>query len=201
MRRIVLSLAVLSVLTLGACSGGGSVLNIGGNTTVDRVIITTVGPSNVARVLPGAAIPLSATAVRGGQNGVVNVNQFIWSAAVTAGATYPSNELGGTKPCSTLVYTPGGGGTPVAFLPDYTIYITIDPTNESNVLFVPPTTIPLPTGAPAGSTITIANPAFPPVAPSTNPYCVVVTATPRGGNAANAGSIIVAVVNPAAPLN
>jgi hypothetical protein len=185
MRRIVLSLAVLSALTLGACSGGGSVLNIGGNTTVDRVIITTVGPSNVARVLPGAAIPLSATAVRGGQNGVVNANQFIWSALLVTSGTYPINELGGTKACATVTATIGGTATP--YTADFSIYITIDPTNESNVLFVPPTTIPVPTGATAISV------------PTNAAYCVVVSATPRGGSAANTGSITVAVVPPGFP--
>ncbi|HYW54745.1 MAG TPA: hypothetical protein VE826_12300 [Dongiaceae bacterium] len=200
MRRIVQSFAVIGLLALGACGGGGSVLSFDTNTNPDRVIVTTVGPSNIARVLPGASIALSATAVRGSQNGLVNVNRYTWSAAVTVGGTYIANTDGQTKPCATLVFTPTGG-TPVAFAPDYSIYIAIDPTNEANILFIPPTAVALPAGAPAGSTVTVANPAFPPVVGSTNPYCVVVTATPRGGSAANAGSITVAVVNPNNPLN
>ena len=178
MRRIVQSFAVIGLLALGACGGGGSVLSFDTNTNPDRVIVTTVGPSNIARVLPGASIALSATAVRGSQNGLVNVNRYTWSAAVTVGGTYIANTDGQTKPCATLVFTPTGG-TPVAFAPDYSIYIAIDPTNEANILFIPPTA----------------------VVGSTNPYCVVVTATPRGGSAANAGSITVAVVNPNNPLN
>ncbi|MEA2718551.1 MAG: hypothetical protein QOJ39_415 [Candidatus Eremiobacteraeota bacterium] len=201
MRRIVKSLAaVLGVLSLGACGGGGSVLNFDNSSTPDRVIVTVQGGSNIARVLPGAGLPISAVAVKGTQNGVLSNNRFKWSAAVSVGQSYPATTLGTQKPCSTLVYTPAGG-TPVAYAPDFGIYIAIDPTNEANIEFIPPTIIPLPSGAPAGSTITIANPVFPPVTGSTNPYCVTVTATPIGGSGSNSGSITVAVVNPLAPLN
>ena len=187
MRRFVLSLAVLGALTLGACNGGGSVLNIGSNTSVDRVIVTTTGPSNVARVIPGASLPLSATAVRGGQNGLVNINQYTWSAVLVTSGTYPINTLGGTKACTAVTATSGGVTSP--YTADYSLYLTIDPTNESNVLLTPPTTFPLPAG------ITAITP------PATTAYCVVVSATPRGGNAANTGSITVAVVPPGSPEN
>ena len=43
MRRIVMSLVALGVLALGACSGGGSVLNFSNNNTVDHVIVTAEG--------------------------------------------------------------------------------------------------------------------------------------------------------------
>jgi hypothetical protein len=196
MRRIVLSLAVLSALTLGACSGGGSALSFGGNSQSERVIVTVQGPSNIARVLPGAALPLSAVGVRGSQNGIVFVNRFRWSAAVTAGQQYIANAEGQTRPCATLLFTPAGG-TAGAFTPDLNVppysTIAIDPTNEANILFIPPTSLSLPAGAPVGSTVT---PAF--------PYCVTVSATQlddHGNPTPSVGSITVAVVNPQAPVN
>ena len=190
MRRIVLSLAVLGAASLGACSGGGTVLNGSGANKPTAVIVTTQGSANVARVLPGASIPISALAVSGGQNGVLSNNRFIWSAALVTSGSYVANTTGLTKPCAQVIYTPAGGtATPLA--QDFSVYVTIDPVNESNIIFSPPATIPLPTGAPAGSTIT------------TNfPYCVVVSATAldSGGNPTSAvGSITVAVVNPQNP--
>ncbi|HEY0393993.1 MAG TPA: hypothetical protein VGD01_05815 [Candidatus Elarobacter sp.] len=192
MRRIVLSLAVLSALTLGACSGGGSALSFGGNSQSERVIVTVQAPSNIARVLPGASLALSAVGVRGSQNGIVFVNRFRWSAIVTTGQQYVANAEGQTRPCATLLFTPAGG-TAGPFTPDMGIDIAIDPTNEANILFIPPPTLPLPAGAPAGSTIT---PAF--------PYCVTVSATQlddHGNSTPAVGSITVAVVNPQAPVN
>jgi len=189
MRRIVMSLAVLSVLTLGACSGGGSVLNFSNSSTPDRVIVTVVGTTNIARVLPGAGLPLTATAVRGSQNGFLNVNRFKWSAALTTGGTYNFTSDGNqSRPCANVNLIQSGVSAP--YTADFGIYIAIDPTNESNIELIPPTIIPVPGTATPGSTI------------QTNyPYCVVVTATPIvNGGAQNSGSITVAVVNPSNPL-
>ena len=198
MRRIALSLAVLAAAALSACSGGGSVLGFNDGTgNPDRVIITVQGPTNIARVLPGAGLPLTATSVRGTQNGVTGQNRFRWSAALTTGLTYTANALGVQKPCANVNITSGGVTQP--YLPDMGIYIAIDPTNEANIEFIPPTIIPLPAGAPAGSTITV-----------NYPYCVVVNAQPISSSGSGSsltvtpigppGSIVVAVVNPQNPL-
>jgi hypothetical protein len=200
MRRIVKSVAAaLGVLSLGACGGGGSVLGFDNSNNPDRTILTVQGPSNIARVLPGAALAISAVAVKGTQNGFLSNNRFTWSAALTTGGQYIANTEGVTKPCQSVTFLPAGppGVAAFPYTADFSLYITIDPTNESNILFVPPTIIPNP------------NPIPPPPAPvppgagtlTTNfPYCVTITATPRGGSALNAGSITVAVVNPANPL-
>ena len=186
MRRFVKSLAAAGVvLALGACSGGGSVLNFSSDATPDRIIVTVVGPTNLARVLPGAGLPLTAVAVKGSQNSFVNGNRFKWSAALTTGMFYNFTSDGNQqRPCATVNLTQGGVTFP--YVADFGIYIAIDPTNESNIEFIPPTIIPVPAG---GTTITV-----------NYPYCVVVTATPIGGGAQNSGSITVVVVNPAAPL-
>jgi hypothetical protein len=185
MRRIVRSLGVVGVLALGACSGGGSVLNFNSSATPDRVIVTVVGPTNLARVLPGAGLPLTAVAVQGSQNGFINSNRFRWSAALTTGMTYNFTSDGNQqRACATVTITQSG--TVVPYTADFGIYIAIDPTNESNIEFIPPTIIPTPVGASA------LTPAY--------PYCVVVTATPIGGGAQNSGSITVVVVSPTAPL-
>ncbi len=78
---------------------------------------------------------------------------------------------------------------------DFGIYIAIDPVNEANIIFFPPTVLP----APAGSTLT-----------PNYPYCVVVNAQPgkiTGSGLGTTftptgppGSITVAVVNPQNPL-
>ena len=200
MRRIVKSSAtVLAVLALGACSGGGSVLNFGGSNKPDRVIVTVQGPSNIARVLPGAGLPLSAVAVQGSQNGTLSNNRFKWSAVLTTGQQYVSNVLGVMKPCQSVMFQPAGppGAAAFPYTADFGIYIAIDPVNEANIEFIPPTIIPNP------------NPLPPPPAPippgagtltPNYPYCVTVTATPIGGDASNSGSITVAVVNPQNPL-
>lgn len=187
MRRIVLSLAVLAASALGACGGTGTVLSLDNNTSIDRTVVTVVGASNVARVLPGATIAISAVPVRGSANGTVLANQFTWSAQLVPSGQYPINALGQTKACGSLNFVPTGSpagtvGTPMT--QDYTIYLTIDPTNEANVLFTPPT---LPVAPPGGAVNII------------YPYCVVVSATPKTGNGSNGGSITVAVVNPSAP--
>ncbi len=187
MRRIVNALAVLGAVALSGCGGGGSVLNLSGSSSVDRVIVTTIGSSNIARVLPGASIALSAIAVQGSQNGYVNANQFIWSAAVLTSGQYVANTDGGTRACGNLSFTPTGS-TASPYAQDYGVYIAIDPTNESNILFTPPTTVPF--TFPAGSGTIAVN----------YPYCVAVTATSRGGGSSTAGSITVAVVNPQNPL-
>ena len=189
MRRIVKSLAAAGVLlALGACSGGGSVLNFSNDTVPDRVIVSVQGATNLARVIPGAGLAISAVAVKGPQNAALNFNRFIWSAALTTGMTYNFTADGNQqRACQNVVLTQSGVGTPLTA--DFGIYIAIDPTNEANIEFIPPTIIPVPAGATPGSTIT---PNF--------PYCVVVTATPRGGGAQNAGSITVVVTSPNAPL-
>ena len=196
MRRFVLSLAaVLSAVALSACSGGGSVLGFGGdNPTPDHVIITTAAPSNIARVLPGAGIALSAVQVHGSQNGLLSGNNYRWSAALTTGDSYIANTLGQTKPCQPVNISFGGGPfTP--YTADFGIYIAIDPVNEANIIFIPPTVLP----APAGSVL------------QTNfPYCVTVNAQPgkiTGSGLGTTfiptgppGSITVAVVSPTNPL-
>jgi hypothetical protein len=83
-----------------------------------------------------------------------------------------------------VTLTAGGVSSPL--VADFSLYLTIDPVNEANVLFTPPPVIPVPGALPPGSTVT---PAF--------PYCVVVSATERDSGAV--GSITVAVVNPLAP--
>jgi hypothetical protein len=194
MRRIVFSLAVLSTAALSACSGGGSVLNFSNNPAPDHVIITTADPTNIARVLPGAGIALSAIQVNGSQNGLLSGNNYRWSAALTVGGTYIANTLGQTKPCASVMATFGGVSSP--FVTDFGIYIAIDPVNEANIIFFPPTVLPLPAGA---TTIT-----------TNYPYCVVVNAQPGKITGTGLGttftptgppgSITVAVVNPANPL-
>jgi hypothetical protein len=185
MRGIVLSLAVLSAVSLIGCSGGGSVLNTSGTDAPTGVIVTTAGSTNIARVLPGASIPLSATAVRG--SGVLSNNRFFWTATLVTGGSYIYNTTGQTRPCAQVTDTVGAVTSPLS--EDFSIYITIDPTNESNILFEPPTIIPVPAGATAIGT--------------SYPYCVVVTATPLDSNGAKiggvSGSIMVAVVNPQNP--
>ncbi len=197
MRRFVLSLAaVLSAAALSACSGGGSVLGFGGdNPSPDHVIITTSAPSNIARVLPGAGIALSAVQVHGSQNGLLSGNNYRWSAALVTSGTYTVNTLGGTKPCVPVTTTTGGVTTPYAA--DFGIYIAIDPVNEANIIFFPPTLIPLPAGATSIARVF--------------PYCVVVNAQPgkiTGSGLSTTftptgppGSITVAVVDPQNPLN
>lgn len=201
MRRIVRSLVVAGTLTLGACSGGGSVLTFQNNSNPDHVLVQVAAPSNIARVLPGGSLPLSAVGVNGAQNGILTGNRFRWSATlVTAasGTTYIANTLGQTRPCGGVTLTAGGVSSQLTT--DVALFLTIDPTNESNVLVTPPpvlTSAALP-ALPVGSTLT---PSY--------PYCVIVTAqagtvsgtgtgttfTPIG----QPGSITVAVVNPAAP--
>jgi hypothetical protein len=185
MRRIVKTLGFIGILALGACSGGGSVLNFGSGSSPERVILTVQGPSNLARVLPGAGLPISAVAVNGAQNGFVSSNRFKWSAALTTGQFYNFTTDGNQqKACQTVTITQSG--TTVPYTADFGIYIAIDPVNEANIIFIPPTIIPTPVGA------TTLTPAF--------PYCVTVTATPFGGSASNSGSITVVVVSPANPL-
>jgi hypothetical protein len=176
MRRIVRTLAVLGAIALSADSG-----------KADRVILTVQAPSNIARVLPGGSLPISAVSVRGSQNGFVNSNRYRWSAALTTGLQYPAFELGQTKPCANVTLTAGGVTTPL--VADFSLYIVIDPTNEANILFTPPPVIPVPGGLPAGSVVNQGAANF--------PYCVVVSATDLNSGAV--GSITVAVVNPLAP--
>jgi hypothetical protein len=202
MRRFVLSLAVMGAAALVACSGGGSVLsfNNGGGAS-DRVIVTVAGPTNIARVLPGAGIAISAVGVRGSQNGTTVNNRFRWSATLVTSGTYVFNADGQTRPCQQLSFQPfpfpAAAPTPAAipYAADFGIYIAIDPTNESNIIFFPPIVVPNP-----GPAVPPA-PATPPPGAGTLstrfPYCVVVSATNRDTNAV--GSITVAVVDPQAP--
>ena len=189
MRRLALALAVLGAGALTACSGGGSVLNFSSTNTPGAVIVSVSSTvPGIARVLPGAGLPLSAQAVSGSQNGTVSNNLFRWSAALTTGGTYIANTLGQTKPCASVNLTESG--TTVPFTTDLNVApystIAIDPTNGANIVFMPPTIIAVPLGATPGATIT-----------TNYPYCVTVTATAVGTNAS--GSITVAVVNPANP--
>lgn len=194
MRRIArLFTAIFVASALSACGGGGSVLSFSRDAAPDRTIVTAPGSTNIARVLPGASIALSAIGVKGSANGVLSGNTYRWSAALTSGLQYPSNTIGDTKPCQTVTITTGGVTTP--YTPDFSIYIAIDPVNEANIIFLPPTFLP----APVGSVITI-----------NYPYCVLVSAQPGviTGSGLGAvfnpvgtpGSIIVAVVNPQNPL-
>jgi hypothetical protein len=190
MRRIVLSLAVLGAASLGACSGGGSVLNSSGANTPDKVVVTTVGPTNIARVLPGASIALSAVALKG--DGVLSNNNFRWSAALVSSGTYTANTSGQQKPCAVITQTIGAVTSP--FTADFSIFIAIDPVNEANIIFEAPTSLT----APAGSTLA-----------TSFPYCVVVSATAGSITGTGlgttfvptsaVGSITVAVVNPQNP--
>jgi len=196
MRRFALSLAaVLSVAALSGCGSGGSVLGFGGDDpSPDHVIITVAAPSNIARVLPGGSLALSAVQVHGSQNGILSGNNYIWSATLTTGDSYIANTLGQTKPCQSVVTTTGGVSSP--YTTDFSLYITIDPVNESNIIFSPPTVLPLPAGA------TSITPNY--------PYCVTISATPvrlsgSGIGTTSAptgppGSITVAVANPQNPL-
>ena len=195
MRRFAVSLAViLSAAAFSACSGGGSVLNFQNNPNPDRTIVTVQGPLNIARVLPGAGLPISAVAVSGSSNGFLSNNTFRWSAALTTGLQYPFNSLGQTKPCASVTQTTGGVTTP--FTADFGIYVAIDPTNEGNIEFIPPVIIPPPAG------VTSIQPNY--------PYCVLVSAQPGKitgtglGTTFTAigplGSILVEVVDPQNPL-
>jgi hypothetical protein len=184
MRRFVRSFAVLGAVGLCACGGAGSVLS--STSTPQRVIVTVAAPSNIARVLPGAGLPISAVGVSGAGNGVAGNNRFTWTAAVVTSGQYVANTGGQTKACAALSYTQAGGAA-AAYAPDYSVNITIDPTNPANIIFTPPVVVPLPAGAPAGSTVT-----------TNYPYCVQVTATAVSAPSAQ-GTVTVAVVNPANP--
>ncbi len=181
-RLILLSLSLVVGVGLTACAGG-SVLNSGGGTTPSRTIVTVSGSTNIARVLPGGGLAISAVQVSGSGNGIVLGNSYFWSAALTTGQQYVYNTLGQTKPCATVTVTTAGMTSPLTA--DFSIYVALDPVNESNIVFGPPTILP----APPGSTVTV-----------NYPYCVVVTATPINGSAASAGSLVVAVVDPLNPL-
>ncbi len=182
MRRIVLSLAVALSAALAACSGGGQVLSTGGSGS-DRILITTGGQSNVPRVLAGSSIALSALALRGSQNGVVEKNTFTWNAAIVNDVSYTANVLGGTKTCAAVTSATAAAGPFSPYAPDYSIYVTIDPSNEANVIFSPPLTIPVPAGSFLGALS------------AANAYCAIITAT----QGSTTGSQIVSIVNPALP--
>jgi hypothetical protein len=182
MRRFALSLAVVASAALAACSGGGQVLSTGGSGS-DRILVTIGGQSNVARVLAGSSIALSAQAVRGSQNGTVGNNAFVWHAAIVNDVSYTVNTLGGTKPCAAVTSATAAAGPFTPFAPDYSIYIAIDPTNEANVIFSPPLSIPVPAGSFLGTLS------------ATNAYCAIVSAT----QGSTTGSQVVAIVNPQLP--
>ena len=193
MRRIVLSLAVLGAVALSACSGGGSVLNFFDNSAKPQAVIVSVqGGSNIARVLPGGSLALSAVAVRGSQNGFVNANRYKWSAVLVTSGTYIATADGSTKACQPINLTVPGPVTS-AFATDLNTppysTIAIDPTNEANILFLPPPVFPPPAGFPVGTSVAV-----------NYPYCAVITATSLDDPSA-IGSITVAVVNPQSPVN
>ncbi len=173
--RVVLSATICAV---AACSGGGTVLSSGPGAD-EHVAISAGGSTGIARVLAGSSIALSAVLVSGSQNAVVTTNDFIWSAVVTNGQHYVSGSAGQMKPCGAVASTTGGVTT--TYAPDYTLYVIIDPTNESNIIFSPPAVVPVV----AGTTAVV-----------TYPYCVAVSA--RAGSAT--GSIVIAVVDPQNPL-
>lgn len=180
--------AALCSAVLNSCSGGGSILNFAPNGTSDHVILSVVGPVNVPVVIAGGSLPLSAVQTNGSQNGVIVSNRYEWSASLTTGQMYQSNAFGQLKPCASIMITQGGVTTP--YTADFSIYLTIDPTNESNILVSPPPTIPNPFGA----TLTV-----------NYPYCLRVNAQvliPKGSGTTKGavGSIIVAVMNPLNPL-
>jgi len=176
--RRLLAAPILSAGVLTACAGGGTVLSTGPGAS-QHVLISAGGTLGIARVLAGSSVALSAVLVAGAQNAVVPQNRFVWSASVMNGGQYVAGSAGQTKPCGSVASTTSGATTP--YTPDYSVYLTIDPTNEANVILSPPAAVP----APAGSTVVV-----------TYPYCVDVTA--KAGSAA--GSIVVAVVDPQDPL-
>lgn len=183
MRRIVLSLAIAASVSLTACSGGGTVLGTSTNNP-NRIIVSVPGQLNVARVLAGSSMVLSATATKDGDyNGVIAMNSFTWHAAIVNGQSYPTTNFGqsGTlKACATVTYPSSTTG----YLPDYTQFLTVDPSNPGNVTFAPPATIPATPLGPAALSTTA------------NAYCAIVTATAPNGVV---GSIVVAIVSPANP--
>ena len=81
---------------------------------------------------------------------------------VTSG-TYIANALGQTKPWQTVNLF-GRRGVTTPYTADFGIYIAIDPVNEANIIFFPPTVLPVPAG-------------FTGVTPN-YPYCVIVNAQP-----------------------
>ena len=187
MRRFAWVLALAAAVSIDGCAGAGSVLGTADRTTANQVVITVLGSTNVPRVLPGATIALSATATIGAQNGVSPIGAFVWSATLVSGGSYVANASGGTKPCQAVTVT--SGGTTQPYTTDFSLYLTIDPTNEANVLFSPPPQIP----APAGATLA-----------TSYPYCVRIAANAMTGPAghqtvAAGGSMLVAVVDPLAP--
>src|ERR1700680_1517366 len=132
MSRIVMSPAALLALGRSACSGGGSVLNFDGSSNAQAIIVTVQGTTNIARVLPGGSLAISAVSVRGSQNGFVNSNRYKWSAALISSGLYTATADGSTKACGNITITPTGGS---AFqlvtdlnTPPYST-IAIDPTN------------------------------------------------------------------------
>ena len=189
MHRIVVFLTV-SAAALCACGGGGSVLSFQTTSTGTQTIVSVQAPLNLARVLPGGSLALSAVQVSGSSNGFVSSNRFVWSATLTSGSQYPTSS-GQTKPCATVTKTAGGATT--TYTGDLSIDITIDPTNEANVLFGPPPVLPPPAGA---TSVQVSY-----------PYCVLVTAAPVTSapgamtlTTGPSGSILVAVVDPLNPL-
>lgn len=179
MRRVLLSAVACGALA--ACSGGGSALNTGPAATT-KIIITTAGQS-APRVLAGSSIALSAVSTSGSNNGTVENNHYIWSATLVNGASYPAGGAGANKPCASVTAATGGGAF-APYAPDYSIYVTIDPSNESNIIFSPPLLISVPAGTVLG-----------PLSP-TNAYCAVITAT----QGAMSGSVVVAIADPQNPL-
>lgn len=175
--------ALTALCALSACSGSGGALNTGKPSTTG-IVITSGGQVNVARVLAGSGIALSAVATSGSQNGAIGNNKFIWHATLVNGASYASDQAGGTKPCASVTVGNAAAGPFAPYAPDYSAAVAIDPVNEANIIFIPPLTIPYAAGT------------FPGPLNTATAYCAIVTATQGGVT----GSIVVAIVDPQFPL-
>lgn len=120
MRRLVLSvLAAGSIALLAACSQGGSAFTGSSAQNADHVQITSAGnPAGILKVVPGGSIVLSAQALKGSNNVVLQDTNFTFDYAIApAGTPYPNSQSGTQGFCNTLtgtatvlpsILTPGG---------------------------------------------------------------------------------------------
>ena len=110
MRRLVPSLlAASSVAFLTACGQGGSAFNFGGSSAADRVVVFSSGnPAGVLKVVPGGTIVLSAQALTGSNNVVVQDTNFTFNYTISAVDTpYGNSQSGNQAFCNTLGGTSG----------------------------------------------------------------------------------------------